>query len=134
MNFSVHHSTPKDCLVATNQARRELGDSRKNLKPRQLSLWHPIQQPGQKPFLQIASVPLQERVNPKEHRYCLIIQPIGVRACGGQFTSDEAYRIGKATKRWDWSLDAFNRPRCLPDLEALIDDICKQSAANGGEA
>lgn len=127
-SISVLHSTPIRCKNATPCTGRTSEEFT------QLSIWHPIHSPEQKPFLQIESVPRQERVNPKEHRYCLIIQPIGVRACGGQFTSDEAYRIGKATKRWDWSLDAFNRPRCLPDLEALIDDICKQSAANGGEA
>jgi len=99
-----------------------------------LNIWHPIPLPDQKPFLQIASVPLQERVNPREHRYCLVIQPLGIRACGGQVTADESYKLAKATKHWDWSLDKNNRPRCLAKLEALIEQICKQVPVIGGAA
>ncbi len=78
-------------------------------------------------YLQIKSVPVRERVNPKEIRYALWIYPHGVRACGGQFTGHEAHQIAKATKGWDWALDENNRLYCLPQLEALIDSIIKRS-------
>jgi hypothetical protein len=103
--------------------------------PQQLSL--PLaspQKPAAKesPYLQIKSVPVDERVDPKEIRYALWIYPYLVRACGGQFTGHEAHQIAKATKGWDWQLDENNRLYCLPQLEALIDSIIKRSA--GGEA
>jgi len=120
MNFSVPHSTPNRGLSATSQAPRELGDSQKFLEKRDVS-----------PYLQIKSIPVDERVDPKEIRYALGIYPHAVRACGGQFTGDEAHQIAKATKGWDWVLDENNRPYCLPQLEALIDSIIKRSA--GGE-
>jgi hypothetical protein len=85
------------------------------------------------PFLQISSVPLRERIVLTEHRYQLMIQPLGIRATSGQYTADEAYEIAKATKGWDWELDEHNRPRCLPRLEQLLDRICKKSAVKGGE-
>ena len=92
------------------------------------------QQQEQKFFLQIKSVPVKERVNLKENRYILVIQPIGIRACSGQFTADEVYNLSQAIKGWDWSLDAANRPYCLPELESLIDEICLQSSVDGGAA
>jgi hypothetical protein len=103
--------------------------------PKQLSL--PLvapQKPAAKesPYLQIKSVPVDERVDPKEIRYALWIYPHLVRACGGQFTAEEAHEIAKATKGWDWQLDENNRLYCLPQLEALIDSIIKCSP--GGEA
>jgi hypothetical protein len=79
------------------------------------------------PYLQIESVPLEQRVDPSQHRYWLILQPHGVRAAGGQFTSDEAHEIAKATRGWDWSLDECQRPKCLPRLEALLNQICKRN-------
>jgi len=84
-------------------------------------------------YLQIASVPAEERINPKENRYVLLIQPQGIRACGGQFTADEAHQIAKATKGWDWALDGNNRPYCLPALESLLDSIIER-VNQGGEA
>ncbi len=84
------------------------------------------------PYLQIASVPIRERISPREPRYILVILPQKIRAIAGQFTGHEAHQIAKATKGWDWQLDENNRLYCLPQLEALIDSIIKQSA--GGEA
>jgi len=144
MNFSVPHSTPNQGLSATSQATRELGDSQKFLdnrdasrlsrQPKQLNLWESPQKPAAEasPYLQIKSVPVRERVNPKEIRYTLWIYPHAVRACGGQFTGHEAHQIAKATKGWNWLLDENNRLYCLPQLEALINSIIKRSV--GGEA
>lgn len=83
----------------------------------------PNQEHRATPYLQIASAPLAERVNQKENRYILLIQPQGIRACGGQYTADEVYVIAQSTKGWDWSLNENNRPYCLPRLEALLDAI-----------
>lgn len=121
MNFSVPHSTQNRGLSATSQAPRDLRDSKKFLEKRDVS-----------PYLQIKSVPVEERVNPKEIRYALWIYPHAVRACGGQFTGDEAHQIAKATKGWDWQLDENNHLYCLSQLEALLDSIIKRSA--GGKA
>jgi hypothetical protein len=74
-----------------------------------------------------------KRINPKEDRYILLILPAGIRACGGQFTAEEAHQIAKATKGWDWRLDERDRPRCLRRLEQLLDQVCKKSAVKGGE-
>jgi hypothetical protein len=79
-------------------------------------------------YLQIVSVPVEQRVNPKQNSYILLIQPHGVRAAGGQYTADEAHEIAKSTRGWDWSLDENQRPKCLPQLERLLDQICKRSA------
>jgi hypothetical protein len=84
------------------------------------------------PYLQIASVRAEERINPKENRYVLMIQPQGVRVCGGQYTADEVYEIARLTKKWDWTLNENNRPHCLPRLEALLDAIIKRSSQQGG--
>lgn len=75
------------------------------------------------PYLQIASAPLAERVNQEQNRYILLIQPQGIRACGGQYTADEVHAIAKLTKGWDWELDENSRPHCLGRLEALLDAI-----------
>jgi hypothetical protein len=85
------------------------------------------------PYLQIASAPLAERINPKENRYILLILPANVRATAGQYTSNEAFEIARLTKGWDWRLDERDRPKCLPRLEQLLDQICKKSTAKGGE-
>lgn len=85
------------------------------------------------PYLQIQSVPLTERVDPTRHSYVLVVQPVGVRACGGQYSASEAHEIAKLTKGWDWTLDPDDKPRCLPRLEALLDRICKRSSL-GNEA
>lgn len=85
------------------------------------------------PYLQIASAPIKERIDPKEVRYILVILPDGIRAAGGQFLAEEAHAIANAVKGWDWSLDENQRPFCLPALEALLDSICKRSALKGGE-
>lgn len=85
------------------------------------------------PFLQIQSVPITQRVDPERHSYVLVVQPIGVRACGGQYSASEAHEIAKLTKGWDWTLDPDDKPRCLPRLEALLDRICKRSSL-GNEA
>ena len=95
---------------------------------------HKRQSPHQSPYLQIASVPIKERIDPKEVRYVLIILPHNIRAAAGQYTAQEAHAIANATKGWDWSLDENQRPFCLPALEALLDSICKHSAFKGGEA
>ncbi len=100
---------------------------------RQLHLWEPPQTKTEAPYLQIQSVPVNERVSRKEPRYVLVILPHGIRACGGQFTAEEAHAITQKTKGWDWSLDANNRPRCLPALEHLLDRICHASSQCGGE-
>jgi hypothetical protein len=99
----------------------------------QLSLFQPIAtQPEAKPTLQIEAVPVKTRVDPKETRYILKIKPIGVRACGGQYNANEIFQIEKATTLWDWTLDAANRLYCLHKLESLVNEICKQSAFDGG--
>ena len=84
------------------------------------------------PFLQIASVPLRERIVSTEHRYQLLIQPHSIRACGGQFTAEEAHEIAKATKGWDWRLDERDRPNCLPRLEQLLNQILRNQIKAGG--
>jgi hypothetical protein len=101
---------------------------------KQLTIWESPRKPAAEasPYLQIKSVPVDERVDPKEIRYALGIYPHAVRACGGQFTGDEAHQIAKATKGWDWQLDENNHPYCLSQLEALLDSIIKRSA--GGKA
>ena len=81
-----------------------------------------------KSFLQIISVPVGERLNPKENRYILVIQPHGIRATGGQYTAQEAHQIAKFTKSWDWSLNQTGKPGCLPALEVLLDQLCKSEA------
>lgn len=85
------------------------------------------------PYLQIQGVPITQRVDPERISYVLVVQPVGVRACGGQFTADEAYEIAKLTKGWDWRLDPDDKPRCLGRLEALLERICKRSSL-GNEA
>jgi hypothetical protein len=85
------------------------------------------------PYLQIQSVPVGERVDPRQPTYKLVILPYSTRAAGGQFTADEAHEIAKATKEWDWRLDGDQRPKCQPRLEALLDSIIKRSAEQGGE-
>lgn len=80
------------------------------------------------PRLEIQSVPIAERVDPKRNSYILVIQPVGVRAAGGQYTADEANEIAGRTKGWDFSLDKDGRPRCLPRLVALLEQICERSA------
>ena len=144
MNISVPHSTPNQGLSATSQATQELGDYKKFLdkrdasllspKSKQLKLWESPQSPVAEAssYLQIKSVPVKERVNPKEIRYALWIYPHAVRACGGQYSADEAHKICQAVKGWDWGLDENNRPYCLPQLEALINSIIKRSV--GGES
>lgn len=84
-------------------------------------------------YLQIQSVPITQRVDPERNSYVLVVQPVGVRACGGQYSADEAHKIAKATCGWDWTLDSDGRPRCLPRLEVLLDRICKRVVLNGGE-
>jgi hypothetical protein len=84
-------------------------------------------------YLQIQSVQIPERVDPERNSYVLVVQPVGVRACGGQFTADEAYEIARLTKGWDWRLDPDDKPRCLGRLEALLERICKRSSL-GNEA
>jgi hypothetical protein len=84
--------------------------------------------------LQITSVPVAERIDPKENRYILVIRPQGIRAAAGQYTAAEAHEIARLTKKWDWTLDASNRPQCLPALEALLTSIVKRSTSQGVEA
>ena len=111
-----------------SQARNE---ARSPLRAKKLDLWDQAEK-EKLPYLQIKSVRVDERVDPKEIRYALWIYPHLVRACGGQFTGHEAHQIAKATKGWDWELNEDDRPYCLPRLEALIDSIIKRSV--GGEA
>jgi hypothetical protein len=103
-------------------------------KSKQLNLWEFPKKPAVEtaPYLQIRSIAVEERVNPKEIRDALWIYPHAVRACGGQYSADEAHKICRAVKSWDWVLDENNRPYCLPQLEALIDSIIKRSV--GGVA
>lgn len=84
-----------------------------------------------RPCLQIESVPEGERVDPKQNSYVLVVQPHNIRACGGQYTADEAYQIAKATRNWDFSLDENQRPRCLPQLVRLLDGIIKRTHQQG---
>jgi hypothetical protein len=101
-------------------------------RPQQLSLFSNSRTAS--PYLQIAAAPIAERINPKENRYVLLIQPLGLRATAGQFSAEEAHQIAKATKGWDWSLDKNGRLRCLTRLEAVLDVICKRSFFEGGDA
>ena len=117
------HYTANRCNEATSHTGRKSEDFV------QLCIWHPIQSPEQKPFLQSESVPLQDRVNPKEIRYALWIYPQGIRACGGQFTAEEAHEISKSTRGWDCSNSQVA-------LERLATGICKRSSvkkAGGGQ-
>jgi hypothetical protein len=103
-------------------------------RPQQLSLFS--DSPGIEPksqYLQIASAPLAERIDPKENRYILLILPERVRATAGQYSANEAFEIARLTKGWNWSLDENGRLRCLARLEELLDAICKRSF-EGGEA
>lgn len=89
-----------------------------------------------RPCLQIASVPEGERVDRRQNSYVLVVQPHNIRACGGQYTADEAHEIAKATRGWDFSLDENQRLKCLPQLERLLDGIIKrthQQGQKGGE-
>jgi len=103
-------------------------------KSRQLNLWESPQKAAVEasPYLQIQSVPVKERVDPKEIRYELWIYPHAVRACGGQYSADEAHKIYGAVKKWDWKLGENNRLYCLTQLEAVIDSIIKSSSPKGG--
>jgi|GEM_PF-3387667 hypothetical protein len=110
---------------------REIRDaSRLSQKSKQITIWESPQSPAAEAlsYLQIKSVPVSERIDPKEIRYELRIYPDAVRACGGQYSADEAHKICQAVKGWHWGLDENNRPYCLPRLEALIDNIIKRSA------
>jgi hypothetical protein len=89
--------------------------------------------PEASPYLQIAAIPIAERINPKENRYILLILPQRVRATAGQYDADEAFEIARLTRGWDWELDEHSRPKCLGRLEQLLDQICKKSATKGGE-
>lgn len=134
---STEFTTQQLTFVNLRESRAQNArPTRRKVQPegRQLTVWESQQKPETTPYLQIASIPVDERVNPFEHRYCLVILPYGVRACGGQFTADEAHQIAQAMKQWDWSLDEAGRLRCLPALEGLVDSICKRSSQKGGEA
>lgn len=107
----------------------DLAKKRKSNRHRDRSGLFPISESA--PYLQIQSVPVSQRIDPEQNSYILVIQPAGVRAAGGQYTADEAHEIAKATRGWDWSLDKNDRPKCLPALERLLDQICKRSAKGG---
>ncbi|HEY9607654.1 MAG TPA: hypothetical protein V6C85_39075 [Allocoleopsis sp.] len=108
---------------------RELAQSNARKPTNQKSPWE-----ARSPSIEIASISLEEQIDPSEPRYCLIIQPQGLRACGGQFTAKEVGEIEKAgIKSWDWSLSPAGRPNCLPKLEALLERICDRSE-EGGES
>lgn len=81
------------------------------------------------PYLQIVSVPIDQRVDPERNSYILVIQPVDVRAAGGQWSAEEAYQILKVTRRWDFSLDEDGKPKCLEEFEALLDSICNKGGA-----
>jgi hypothetical protein len=95
MNFSVDHSTPKDCLSATSQAGRESGDSRKKLLSRQLTLWESSQKPASQSELfsrkpQISSIP---GISPRErNRYRVTL---GDKVIGDRLDLDEAIKVAK---------------------------------------
>lgn len=81
------------------------------------------------PYLQIVSVPIDQRVDPERNSYILLIQPVGIRAAGGQWSAEEAHEIARVTRGWDFSPGEDGDPQCLGKLEALLDRICKK----GGE-
>lgn len=81
------------------------------------------------PYLQIVSVPIEQRVHPKRNSYILVVQPFGVRAAAGQYSAEEASEIARVTKGWDFSLDEDGKPKCLPRLVALLERICNKGGA-----
>jgi hypothetical protein len=125
MNFSVDHSTPKDHLGATNQAARELGGSRKFLKPKQLDLWE-SQKPATEYPLRIELLPpnLQWWDEP---RYWLIHAASGLRV-PGSWSRKEAEELQDLSKNWKWSLDKERRVDCGLQLLALAESLCKRSS------
>lgn len=131
----IAYSNPE---LKPEERSRKSGKARSAQQLNLFPLTNKRQKSHQSPYLQIASVPIDERIDPKEVRYILIVLPHGIRACGGQFTGDEAYEIARLVKGWDWTLDPNGRPYCLGQLEALLDRICKRSSARlervGGEA
>ncbi|HEY9615102.1 hypothetical protein [Allocoleopsis sp.] len=80
------------------------------------------------PYLQIQSVPIDQRVDPERNSYILLIQPIGIRAAAGQYSTAETDEVTQATRGWDWRLDENQRPKCLGRLVELLERICKKSA------
>jgi hypothetical protein len=118
--------------IKQNQAFQRFAKGQSKLKTEQLELELLGSQEVVSPYLQVTSVPLAERIDPKENRYMLLILPAGVRAAGAQLTADEAHEVAKATKGWNWSLDKNGRLRCLARLEGLLDSICKPSFKEGG--
>lgn len=105
----------------------------RKVESKQLKIWEPSQAKEEvSPYLEIASVPVNERINPHENRYILVILPLGCRAAAGQYTAKEAHVIANAVKGWNWWLGADDRLRCLARLEALLDSICKRSFGKGG--
>lgn len=113
------------------QASQPRSQHSKNERSQGCKIFAPLPTRKASPYLQIASVAAEERINQRENRYILLIQPQGIRACGGQFTADEAHQITKAIKAWDWTLDGNNRPYCLPALESLLDSITQRSSQGG---
>jgi hypothetical protein len=130
--MTTKNVTQNRLKLKPSQRSRQLGQERSALPGQQLHLWE--KKPEVAPYLQIQSIPVAERIDPKENRYILIILPYNVRLVGGQYSSSEAYQIAKAVRGWDWSLDPEGRPYCLPQLERLLDHICKCSGLKGGEA
>jgi hypothetical protein len=133
MNFSVNHSTPNQGLSATNQARRELGDSRKILKPRQLDLWESQKQKTEYPLkLELLPAALQWWDEP---RYWLIHDASGLRV-PGSWSLREAGELQDLSKNWNWNLDKERRVDCGLQLMALAEAICKKSSLrkSGGAA
>lgn len=137
---SKHKLSLNNCQSHTEQSFQCLEERSRELSGRSCSRYRPShsgsireQKPETAPYLQIQSVPVAERLNPRKNTYVLVILPHGIRAAAGQYTAEEAHAIANAVKGWDWTLDPDGRPYCLARLEALLDSICKRSALKGGE-
>jgi|GEM_PF-5032796 len=122
MNFSVYHSTPNQDLTATNQATRELGDSRKILKPRQLDLWESQKENAEYPLrIELLPPALQWWDEP---RYWLIHEASSLRV-PGSFSKSEAQKIQEVSKSWDWRVDTRDQKvACGLNLLALAEIVC----------
>lgn len=116
-------NSPPNWKLSKQESKPKQSEKQLKLFPQPVATLPIYQESQATPYLQIASAPLAERVNQKENRYILLIQPQGIRACGGQYTADEIHEIAQLTKGWDWELDKNSRPHCLPRLETLLDAI-----------
>ncbi|NER98618.1 MAG: hypothetical protein F6J86_33145 [Symploca sp. SIO1B1] len=73
--------------------------------------------------LQIASASTDERQDNEDSRYILVLQPSGIRAAYGRYTSGEAWEIARKAGRWKWVINSDGIPNHRSNLEKLIDEV-----------